>query len=462
MSGLNDIIVARSTPPGKSALAVIRLSGPACIEKVSPFFPGLDLENKPARFAHFGKIFGKNGELIDEVVVLCFLGPRSFTGEDVVEISCHGSDFVVQRILEEFLSAGIRMAGPGEFTMRAFMNGKMDLARAEAVIDLIDSENRAQHLLAMDQMRGGFSKKIADLREQLIHFASLIELELDFGEEDVEFAERDDLKNTVSEINGFILRLMDSFRMGNALRKGVSTVIAGRPNAGKSTLLNALVEEDRALVSDIEGTTRDTIEEVITIEGVAFRLIDTAGIRDAGDVIEEMGIKKTMEKIASSAILLFIFDLSRTSPDQLKADLEKIELSEEMVRLVVGNKSDLVDQLEVKEYQKVAGGVNHFVSISAINNNGVEEVKKLLSRHFGISDKNKSDIILHNSRHFSALYNTSASLEKVLEGLSGNMPADLVAMDIRHAIHSLNEILGEGISSEDLLGSIFSRFCIGK
>ncbi len=462
MSGFNDVIVARSTPPGKSALAVIRLSGKGCIEKVSPFFHGLDLKNKPSRFAHFGKFYGKNGELIDEVVVLCFSGPKSFTGEDVVEISCHGSDFIVQRILEELLSAGIRMAGPGEFTMRAFMNGKMDLARAEAVIDLIDSENRSQHLLAMDQMRGGFSKKIADLREQLIHFASLIELELDFGEEDVEFAERDDLKNTVSDINSFILRLMDSFRMGNALRKGVSTVIAGRPNAGKSTLLNALVEEDRALVSDIEGTTRDTIEEVITIDGVAFRLIDTAGIREAGDVIEEMGIKKTMEKIANSAILLFIFDLSRTSPDQLRADLEKIELTEEMVLLVVGNKRDLVDNLDEQPYQQIAGGANHFVSISAVNNDGVEEVKKLLSRHFSISDKNKSDIILHNSRHFSALHNTSVSLEKVLEGLSGNMPADLVAMDIRHAIHSLNEILGEGISSEDLLGSIFSRFCIGK
>lgn len=456
-----DTIVARSTPAGKSAIAVIRLSGTQSFPIVNSLFPSRDLSAISGRNLEYGKLYHRDGSLLDEVVLACFKGPASYTGEDVIEISCHGSDYIVQKIIEALIESGARPAGPGEFTMRAFFNGKMDLTQAEGVIDLIESENRAQHQLALHQIRGGFSQKINQLREKLIHFASMIELELDFGEEDVEFAQRDELRKLVLEVQEFIQSLLDSFSMGNAIKKGIPTVIAGRPNAGKSTLLNALLQEERAIVSDIEGTTRDTIEEVINIEGLPFRIIDTAGLRDAGDKIEEIGIQRTMEKIAQSAILIYIFDLNRLSAEEVRADIEKIDLPR--VNLVlVANKSDLSGGFDASAYKVLLDRGDKFIAISALVQEGIEELKTLLVNAFGKLDLSADNSVLHNSRHYNALFKTNQSLENIILGMDSHVPSDLIAMDIRHAMNSLAEILGKGISPDDLLENIFSRFCIGK
>lgn len=458
----SDNIIARSTPPGRSAIAVIRMSGPDVFELVGDRAGNKKLKSVPAkRELLFSTLYDDKGQLIDEVVLACFPGPNSYTGENVIEISCHGSNFIVQQIIEQFVRDGVRPAGPGEFTMRAFFNGKMDLARAEGVIDLIDSENKSQHQLAIGQLRGGFSDRIAGLRDRLIHFASLIELELDFGEEDVEFADRVELEKSVIEINAFISDLIASFSMGNAIKNGISTVIAGRPNAGKSTLLNAIIEEERAIVSDVEGTTRDAIEEVIHLDGVAFRLIDTAGIREAGDIVEEMGIKRTLKKIEDSAILIYLFDLSATSVAEVLSDLKKVERPGIKV-ITVGNKADLVTESELKEVNKKIVSPYLFLAVSAAEKKGLEELKALLVKHFHELESGQTDTVLHNSRHYNALLRCRESLEKVIDGLKEGVPADLVAMDIRHAMVQLNAILGRGISSDDLLQNIFSRFCIGK
>ncbi|TVR87678.1 MAG: tRNA uridine-5-carboxymethylaminomethyl(34) synthesis GTPase MnmE [Saprospirales bacterium] len=456
-----DTIVARSTPPGKSAIAVIRISGPDALNIVAKRCRKQQLVELESRELLFTRLWDEVDELLDEVVLACFPGPASYTGENVVEISCHGSEFIVQQITEQLVRDGARPAGPGEFTMRAFFNGKLDLAQAEAVIDLIDSETKSQHQLAVDQMRGGFSKKIEALREKLVHFASMIELELDFGEEDVEFADRKELGSLVEEINAYIDRLLDSFSMGNAIKKGVCTVIAGRPNAGKSTLLNALLEEDRAIVSDIEGTTRDTIEEIIYLEGVPFRLIDTAGIREAGDTIEEIGIEKTMAKIAGSAILIYVFDVKNTGPEEVLSDIEKVSGPNTQV-IAVANKRDLVDEQLIKKSEQKISQRAFFVTLSAIDQTGLDVLKGVLLKQFKQMSKGTTDTVLHNTRHYRSLLKTREALEAVLEGLENNMPADLIAMDIRHAMNYLGEILGKGITSEDLLGNIFSRFCIGK
>ena len=346
---LADTIVALATPQGVGAIGVIRLSGPKAITIVDGVFPGKDLSQQATHTVHFGTIRDEDSKILDEVLVTLFVAPKSYTGENVVEVSCHGSDYIIQEIIRLFIRQGARLAQAGEFTMRAFLNGQMDLSQAEAVADLIASSSAGSHDLAMQQMRGGFSNEIAALRQQLVDFASLIELELDFGEEDVEFANRDDLRKLVHEIQRVLRQLIQSFQLGNVIKQGVSTVIAGRPNAGKSTLLNALLNEERAIVSDIAGTTRDTIEEVLNIDGIQFRLIDTAGIREAEDTIEAIGVEKTLEKVRQSSLLVYVFDVIDTSPEEVRADLSKL-VQEGMHVLVVANKMDLNPYTKFEHY----------------------------------------------------------------------------------------------------------------
>jgi tRNA modification GTPase len=351
---LSDTIVALATPQGVGAIGVIRLSGPAAITIVDEVFKGKQLAEQPSHTVHFGTIRDESNKVLDEVLVTLFVAPRSYTGENVVEVSCHGSDFIIQELMRLFIRQGARLAQAGEFTMRAFLNGQMDLSQAEAVADLIASSSEGSHELAMQQMRGGFSNEIAALRQQLIDFASLIELELDFGEEDVEFANRDDLRELVEKIQGVLRQLIQSFQLGNVIKQGVNTVIAGRPNAGKSTLLNALLNEERAIVSEIAGTTRDTIEEVLNIKGIQFRLIDTAGIREAEDAIEAIGVAKTMEKVRQSSLLVYVFDVVDTSPAEVRADLAKLVMPGMHV-LVVANKMDLNPYAKWEDYGSTPG-----------------------------------------------------------------------------------------------------------
>lgn len=346
---LSDTIVALATPQGVGAIGVIRLSGPNAIKIADEVFRGKDLSKAATHTVHFGTIRDEQDKILDEVLVTLFVGPKSYTGENIVEVSCHGSDYIIQEIIRLFIRQGARLAQAGEFTMRAFLNGRMDLSQAEAVADLIASSSAGSHDLAMQQMRGGFSHEIAALRQQLVDFASLIELELDFGEEDVEFANRDDLRKLVEEIQRVLRQLIQSFQLGNVIKQGVSTVIAGRPNAGKSTLLNALLNEERAIVSDIAGTTRDTIEEILNIKGIQFRLIDTAGIREAEDTIEAIGVEKTLEKVRQSSLLVYVFDVIESSPEEVRSDLSKL-VQEGMHVLVVANKMDLNPYTKFEQY----------------------------------------------------------------------------------------------------------------
>ena len=362
VQSLNDTIIAVATPSGVGAIAVVRVSGPDAIVIVNEVFSGKNLEKQATHTIHFGNI--QDGDrIIDEVLVSLFIAPKSYTGENSVEISCHGSDYIIQQILELLIQKGARLAQPGEFTMRAFLNGKMDLSQAEAVADLIASSSESAHKVALQQLRGGFSHEIQHLRQELIDFASLIELELDFGEEDVEFADREELKSLVNKIQSIIRSLLQSFQLGNALKNGVQTVIAGRPNAGKSTLLNALLNEERAIVSDIAGTTRDTIEEVLNINGIAFRLIDTAGIREAQDKIEAIGVEKTMEKIEQSAILVYVFDVVHTKAEEVLQDLKKLHLPNQFL-LLVANKMDLNPYTKFEEYFFQVAGNSEQLTIS--------------------------------------------------------------------------------------------------
>jgi len=494
-----DTIVALSTPQGEGAIGVIRLSGSEAFSIVQAYFQGKDLREQKSHTVHFGSIRTADGKLLDEVVVTLFKAPHSYTGEDVVEVSCHGSPYIIQQLLGLFASGKARLAQPGEFTMRAFLHGKMDLSQAEAVADLIASRSASTHRIALQQMRGGVSQEIRQLRQKLLDFASLIELELDFGEEDVEFADRTELADLVSGIRALIAKLVQSFRLGNAIKHGVNTVIAGRPNAGKSTLLNALLQEERALVSDIAGTTRDTIEEVLNIQGVDFRLIDTAGIRDAADTIEAMGVERTLEKIRQSAVLVYVFDVVQTQPEEVRADLEKL-VQEGMQLLIVANKMDLnpytkfedyfgtedgsrqtangdSDSLEVKEVRSSEGpstanpaspagrrlsfAAENWVPISAINEMNIHFLKEKLYEVALSQGLSAEGVILTNARHVEALQRADQDLEKVLEGLEQGIPSDLVALDIRAAMQHLGEITGE-VSTDDLLGNIFGRFCIGK
>lgn len=457
----DDTIIALATAPGVGAISVIRISGKLAIEKCAQFFFSKNgkqnLTQKKSHTLHFGTL--RNGEeLIDEVVVSLFHGPSSFTGENTVEISCHGSPYIQQQIISLFLSHGCRAAEPGEFTKRAFLNGKMDLSQAEAVADLIESESKAAHKIALDQMRGGFSNELKGLRDELIHFASLIELELDFSEEDVEFANRDQLKAFIKNLRTKIKNLVHSFQLGNVLKQGVSTVIAGKPNSGKSTLLNALLNEERALVSDIAGTTRDTIEEVVNIKGVQFRFIDTAGIRKSQDSIEEMGVKKTFEKIRHSAIALLLFDVNTTHESELEFQIAQLDLAKGTQLICVGNKIDLSEnesQLRAQFSRRLP------LFISSKNKTHLDALKKALFDAVVNEKAATESTVVTNARHFHALQEALVALNRVDDGLHQPVSGDLLAADIRMALYQIGLITGQ-VTTDDLLESIFTRFCIGK
>lgn len=458
---LQDTIIAIATAAGSAAIGVIRLSGPKAIELVNHQFKAKDLEQVPSHTVHLGYLRNEAGNIIDQVLVTVFKGPTSYTKEDVIEISCHGSRYIQQQLLELFIRQGTRLARQGEFTLRAFLNGQLDLSQAEAVADLIAADSEAAHQLALKQMRGGVSDEIKALRDQLIHFASMIELELDFGEEDVEFANRDDLKNLVETIIQLLKQLLDSFQLGNAIKHGVYTVIAGRPNAGKSTLLNALLKEDRAIVSDIAGTTRDTIEAMLNIQGVQFRIIDTAGIREATDQIEAIGVEKTLAEVAKSAILLYVYDRSQLSPKAALEDLAQLQ-NEDLKILVLANKQDQPllansDQIAQAELEQQY----HYLPISAKTTDNLPALQTALYELVASGSLQTEQTLVSNSRHYEALQKALESLHAVLEGLDVGMSGDFLAMDIRHCLNYLGEITGE-ISTDDLLGNIFSRFCIGK
>ena len=457
---LQATIVALSTPPGTGALAVIRLSGARAIGLTDRFFRSKDLTLQATHTLHVGNLRAADGRILDEVVIGLFRGPRSYTGEDVVEISTHGSPYIVREVLRLFADNGARPAQPGEFTLRAFLNGRLDLSQAEAVGDLIASESRTGHELAMRQMRGGFSRRIAELRQQLIDFAALIELELDFGEEDVEFANRKKLRELIGTIRRVLRDLIDSFALGNVLRTGVPTVLAGRPNAGKSTLLNALLAEDRALVSDIAGTTRDTIEEGLVIDGIQFRLIDTAGIREAQDQIEAAGVARTLEKVAESSLLLYVFDVIDTQPSEVAADLEKL-YRPGLTIFGVANKMDLNPYTEAKHYAGPHLPPERFIPLSARNNMNIPYLKERLHAAVLGDAELQDQTVVTNARHVAALQQADQALGTALENMDTGITADWIALDIRRALHHLGEITGE-ISTDDLLGSIFGRFCIGK
>ncbi|MEZ4906232.1 MAG: tRNA uridine-5-carboxymethylaminomethyl(34) synthesis GTPase MnmE [Saprospiraceae bacterium] len=447
----DNIIIALSTPPGSGALGVIRLSGNNSISLVNTFFSGKDLTKVKAYTIHYGNIIAENEEILDEVLVSIFHNPKSFTGEDMVEISCHGSFYIINEIIRLFLRNGAEMANPGEFSMRAFMNGKMDLSQAEAVSDLIASKTKLAHDIALKQLKGGFSSEIKLLREKLIDFSSLLELELDFSEEDVEFADRAKFLELIAEIRRVIDMLISSYKLGNVLKNGVPTVIIGRPNAGKSTLLNSLLNEERAIVSEIEGTTRDTIEEELNINGVIFMLIDTAGIRESEDMIEVLGIEKTMSKIRMASLIIYIYDAVVMTVEDVEKDLEALEIKNETL-LIVANKCDLIDKGEVPK--------NH-IGISAKNAHDIDKLRDEIFNSVIHLNIDTSGLIITNERHYDLLQKANNSLDSVVNGLENNIPGDLIAIDIRLANHTLGEITGS-ISTDDLLGNIFSKFCIGK
>jgi len=453
----DDTIVALSTPPGVGAIGVIRLSGPKAIAISEKILPGIKLQEAVSHTMHFGIV--RDGDtVLDEIVAGIFRAPNSFTREDVVEISCHGSPYILQKVLQLLLSKGARLAKPGEFTMKAFLNGRFDLSQAEAVSDLIASETQAAHDLAMNQMRGGFSNELKTLREELVHFASLIELELDFGEEDVEFANRPQLLSLLDMIQKKIVTLCESFRLGNVLKNGVSAVIAGRPNAGKSTLLNALLNEERAIVSEMPGTTRDTIEETLIINGIAFRLTDTAGIREALDSIEKQGVERTMQKIEQASIVIYLFDADEFSPDVVSEDLLKLKKGNDIPILPVANKIDISEELEyINKFNRIEG----LSLISAKNGHGIAELKKRLYNTVLHGRNVNEGVILSNARHYEALQATHINLLAAQKGIETKLSGELVASDIRSALNHLGEITGE-VTTDDLLGNIFGKFCIGK
>ncbi|MEZ4945834.1 MAG: tRNA uridine-5-carboxymethylaminomethyl(34) synthesis GTPase MnmE [Cyclobacteriaceae bacterium] len=449
-----DTIVALATPQGVGAIAIIRLSGTNAISITQSVFKGKDLTQQPSHTIHFGTIHDED-RIIDEVLVSVFIAPHSFTTENAIEISCHGSSVIIKEIIKVLLKKGARLATAGEFTKRAFLHGRFDLAQAEAVADLINAETDNARQAALNQMRGGFSKEINRLREELIHFASLIELELDFGEEDVEFAKRSDLKKLIYQIQGYLTSLINSFDQGNVIKNGVPTVIAGKPNAGKSTLLNVLLNEDKAIVSEIAGTTRDTIEDEMVLGGINFRFIDTAGLRETEDVIEAMGVARTRDKMKQASLIIYMVDLTNTSPAEIEKEVRTLaELGIPFIK--VGNKLDKADSSLVDQLKK-----QNFIFISAKHNDHIEELKENILSLFEIQNVKTGDVMVTNLRHYQNLLQTNESLTRVLEGMDTSVTGDFLAMDIRQSLHYLGEITGS-ITTEDLLDNIFSKFCIGK
>ena len=458
-----DTIIALATPSGSGAIAVIRLSGKDALVIGSKFFQSASnklVSSQKSHTVHLGHI--KDGtRLVDEVLVTIFKNPHSYTGEDVLEISCHGSLYIQQEKIQLFLRNGCRMANAGEFTLRAFLNGKIDLSQAEAVADLIASDSEASHKIAMQQMRGGFSTEIKLLRDELLNFASLIELELDFAEEDVEFANRDAFYELLNRIIHVLKRLIDSFAVGNVIKNGIPVAIVGEPNVGKSTLLNALLNEERAIVSEIAGTTRDTIEDEISIGGMAFRFIDTAGIRETEDVVERIGIKKTFEKIDQAEVVIYLFDSTQFEVlgSKFKVELERIKNKHPQKPLIIlANKIDKIDDIQIAKMQ---AEIPEIKLLSAKTGFGVLQLTNSLISLINTGALQNNETIVTNSRHYDALLKAFEEIQKVKHGLDSGLSGDLLAIDIRQALYHFAEITGE-ITNDDLLGNIFANFCIGK
>lgn len=463
----HETIVALATPSGAGAIAVIRLSGTNAIAIAAEVFEsvsGKDITKQKTHTIHLGHIV-EGTKVYDQVLLSIFKGPNSYTGENVVEISCHGSVFIQQQIIQLLLRKGAKMAQAGEFTLRAFLNAKLDLSQAEAVADLIASDNEASHQIAMQQMRGGFSNEIAKLREELLNFASLIELELDFAEEDVEFADRTAFYELLTRIEFVLKRLIDSFAVGNVIKNGIPVAIVGEPNVGKSTLLNALLNEERAIVSDIAGTTRDTIEDELVINGIGFRFIDTAGIRETKDVVESIGIQKTFEKIEQAQVVLYLFESLKfqVSSSEYINEIEKVKNKYPLkTLLVVINKVDLLTNDEISKIQQQLETLNlKLLPISAKNNIGIEDLKNTLLSFVNTGALRNNETIVTNTRHYDSLLKALEEIQKVKWGLDSNLSSDLIAIDIRTALHYFGEITGE-VTNDELLGNIFANFCIGK
>ncbi len=452
-----DNIVAMATPPGTGAIAVIRVSGPDAIKLVSGLFEPITskkLTEQRSHTIHLGHIVSDH-KVLDKVLVSLFKGPHSYTGENVIEISCHGSPYIQQQLLQLLLKTGCRMATPGEFTLRAFLNGKMDLSQAEAVADLIASDSAAAHEIAMQQMRGGFSNQIQELREELLNFASLIELELDFSQEDVEFADRTQFNTLLNTISEVLKQLIDSFALGNVIKEGIPVAIVGEPNVGKSTLLNAFLNEERAIVSDIAGTTRDTVEDQININGISFRFIDTAGIRETKDVVEKIGIERTFDKIQKARLIIYLFDREDFNRNELESIQNKYPNKQ---LLPVCNKMDLLTTEEVDQMTSEIPGI---LFISAKLKQGMDVLTDKLMSLVDSGALTADSTIISNSRHYDALLKALEEIQKVKEGMDAGISSDLMAIDIRQALYHLGEITGQ-VTTDDLLGNIFSNFCIGK
>lgn len=459
-----DTICAISTPAGTGGIAVIRISGSKAIETVMKSWRGADLRKAATHTAHFGRIVYPDGETLDEVVATVFRCPHSFTGEDTVELSCHGSQWIQSQLVAQMIGNGCRAAEGGEFTRRAFMNGKIDLSQAEAIADVIASSSRASHRIAVSQMRGGFSAMLAGLREQLLEFVSLMELELDFSEEDVEFADRTRLIDLAKHIDSVITTLADSFSVGNAIKNGVPVAIVGETNAGKSTLLNRLLHDDKAIVSDIRGTTRDAIEDTINLGGITFRFIDTAGIRDTSDKIESIGIDRTFQKIDNAAIILWMIDGTQATGN-IRETAEKIMPHCQGKQLIaVINKSDKLDNSTIQAIQSEISNISdriRTITISAKNDIAVDRLEQMLVESAGIPENDPNAVVVTNARHYDALCHAQEAIRRAIDGLQSGLSGDFVSQDIRECMHYLGEITGE-ITTHEILGSIFSRFCIGK
>lgn len=463
----NDSIVALATPSGAGAIAVIRISGENAIAIGNSVFQSVkrkDLNKQKSHTLHLGHIVD-NGKTLDEVLVSVFKGPNSYTGENTIEISCHGSTYIQQQIIQLLLRKGCRMANAGEFTLRAFLNGKLDLSQAEAVADLISSDNEASHQIAMQQMRGGFSNEIAKLREELLNFASLIELELDFAEEDVEFADRTQFHELLNRIEFVLKRLIDSFAVGNVIKNGIPVAIVGEPNVGKSTLLNALLNEERAIVSDIAGTTRDTIEDELVIGGIGFRFIDTAGIRDTKDVVENIGIKKTFEKIEQAQVVLYLFESLKfqVSGAGYITEIEKVKNKYPLKPLIVViNKADLISSAEKSTILQQLETLNvKQILLSAKEKQGIDDLKNQLLSFVNTGALRNNETIVTNTRHYDSLLKALDEIQKVKFGLETSLSSDLMALDIREALYHFGMITGQ-VTNDELLGNIFANFCIGK
>ncbi|MFI5133498.1 MAG: tRNA uridine-5-carboxymethylaminomethyl(34) synthesis GTPase MnmE [Chitinophagales bacterium] len=455
-TGWDDTIVALATPPGVGAIGIIRLSGKKTFDIINQLFPSKNLSAEPSHTLHVGYL-KEDDKVLDEAVVSVFKTPRSYTGEDVVEISCHGSPYVLQQIIDACIRKGARLAKPGEFTQRAFLNGKLDLAQAESVADLIASNTAASHKAALHSIRGGFSQQLKELRERMIQFSALIELELDFSQEDVEFADRMQLEALIGEMQVAVLQLTSSFQLGNVIRNGVSVAIVGKPNAGKSTLLNTLLNENRAIVSNIPGTTRDTIEEVINIDGILFRLIDTAGIRThASDTIEAQGVERSLEKMKQADLVLYLFDVKeeKTEIENRKAEMD----TQGLQYLLVANKID--EPGEVAAREKLSN-IEKIIFISARQHLHTEVLKEQMTDMILQGKVQAEDTIITNARHYHVLKEVEQSLSDIKNGLDKKLSGDLLALDIRRCLYYLGEITGE-VSNEDMLDYIFSKFCIGK